>query len=239
MGILTMVRHGQARAFEKDSDRLTETGEQQARILARSWIDQRHTLDEVYSGTLVRQRRTAEIVESTYRDAGFDWPGIESTPEFNEYDAGGLLTVLAPELSARDTRFKKLASEFDENRNAPDRNRYFQSMFETLTTVWLSGELELDGLESWREFRSRVTTAISRIVNAEGKGKRIAVFTSGGVIGLTVQSVLASPEPKALEINWRIRNCSITDFIFSRGRVSLDSFNSTNHLESAGLITYR
>ena len=34
MSTLTVVRHGQARPFEKNSDCLSETGEQQARALA-------------------------------------------------------------------------------------------------------------------------------------------------------------------------------------------------------------
>jgi broad specificity phosphatase PhoE len=67
----------------------------------------------------------------------------------------------------------------------------------------------------------------------------VAVFTSGGVIGVTVQNVLNAPEPLALEINWRVRNCSMTEFIFSRDRLSLDSFNTIPHLDDPALRTYR
>src|SRR5215470_17458685 len=61
MGYLVLVRHGQARMFEKDSDQLSPLGEEQARMLARFWIREGLKFDEVYSGALVRQRRTAEI----------------------------------------------------------------------------------------------------------------------------------------------------------------------------------
>ena len=239
MSILTLVRHGQARAFEKDSDRLTETGEAQARALGRYWLQQELRFDEVYAGTLVRQRRTAELVESCYKEAGAAWPGIESSSDFNEYDAPGLMTILASELARRDERFRRLVADFENNRNAPDNNRYFQHMFEVLMNVWQNGEIELEGVESWGRFRQRVSGAVSRIVNAEGGGRRIAVFTSGGVIGLTVQRVLDAPDSKALEINWRVRNGSLTEILFGRGRLSLDSFNCTTHLEPEGLITYR
>ncbi|MDQ3013699.1 MAG: histidine phosphatase family protein, partial [Acidobacteriota bacterium] len=54
MGTLTFVRHGQARPFEKETDRLSEIGEQQARALGQYWLRQGVRFDEVYSGTLVR-----------------------------------------------------------------------------------------------------------------------------------------------------------------------------------------
>jgi hypothetical protein len=40
----------------------------------------------------------------------------------------------------------------------------------------------------------------------------------------------------AMELNWRIRNCSLTELIFTRSRVSLDVFNATPHLEE---VTFR
>jgi hypothetical protein len=54
-----------------------------------------------------------------------------------------------------------------------------------------------------------------------------------------VQNVLNAPERSALEINWRVRNCSLTEFTFSRDRVSLDSFNAIPHLDDPALQTYR
>ena len=84
-----------------------------------------------------------------------------------------------------------------------------------MTSVWLGGEFEVEGVESWRSFQSRVRAAIKRITSAEGRGRRVAVFTSGRVIGLAVQNVLNAPERSALEINWRVRNCSLTEFTFS------------------------
>ena len=51
-----------------------------------------------------------------------------------------------------------------------------------------------------------------------------------------MQTVLRAPEPMAIELNWRIRNCSLTEFLFSGDRVSLDAFNATPHL---GEVTYR
>ena len=59
----------------------------------------------------------------------------------------------------------------------------------------------------------------------------MVVFTSGGVIGVAVQIALGTPDPSGLEINWRVRNSSLTEFLFSGERLSLDSFNTLPHLD--------
>jgi broad specificity phosphatase PhoE len=239
MGFLTLVRHGQAHSFEKDSDRLSETGEEQARALGRFWIRRGTVFNEVYSGTLVRQRRTAEITGKCFIEAGLNWPEIQMMPELNEYDSDGMINRLVPAMAERDASFRQLLAAFEQNKNTPERNRNFQKMFEVVTSAWLRGEFEVDGVESCASFRSRVRGTIQRIVGAEGSGRQIAVFTSGGVIGLTVQTTLDAPDDKALEINWRVRNCSLTEFVFSKDRLSLDSFNTTPHLDDPALWTYR
>jgi broad specificity phosphatase PhoE len=239
MGYLVLIRHGQARSFEKDGDRLSPLGEDQSRALAKFWIRQGVNFDEVYSGELVRQRRTAEIAGECYVQSGLDWPQLQTTPELNEYDSIGIINNLIPSLAGRDAAFKALAEAFERNRDTPERNRHFQKMFEAVTSVWLGGQFEVEGVESWRSFQSRVRAAIKRIISADGRGRRVAVFTSGGVIGLTVQNVLNAPERLALEINWRVRNCSMTEFTFSRDRISLDSFNTIPHLDDSDLRTYR
>ncbi|MFN0085834.1 MAG: histidine phosphatase family protein [Blastocatellia bacterium] len=239
MGYLVLVRHGQAQTFEKESDRLTPLGEEQAAALGRFWHRRGAAFDEVYSGTLVRQRRTAEITGDCHAEAGASWPAPQMTPALNEYDSKGILTRLLPALAERDASFRELLAAFEENRHAPDRNRHFQKMFEAVTAVWMRGELPVDGVEPWPAFRDRVRGFLQTVMHAEGGGRRVAVFTSGGVIGLAVQTVLGAPDHQALEINWRVRNASLTEFVFGRGRVSFDSFNSIPHLDEERLRTFR
>ncbi|HQR31432.1 MAG TPA: histidine phosphatase family protein [Blastocatellia bacterium] len=239
MGTLTFVRHGQARAFEKDSDQLSPLGEEQARLLGRYWVSKGVSFNEIYSGTLVRQQRTAEIVGQCFLEAGMNWPERQATPDLNEYDADGISRKLIPAFAERDEKFRGLLAEFEAHKHSPDRNRYFQRMFEVVTQLWLSGELEVDGFESWTSFRTRVRRALKQITSAEGSGRRVAVFTSGGVIGATVQTVLDAPEQQALQINWRVKNCSLTEFTFGSGRISMDTFNSLPHLDDMALQTFR
>ncbi|MAC91942.1 MAG: hypothetical protein CMO99_05305 [Woeseiaceae bacterium] len=70
------------------------------------------------------------------------------------------------------------------------------------------------------------------------KGELIGVFSSGGPIGVSVQTALEAPDMKAAELNWRIYNCSVTKFSFNENRFTLDQFNDTSYL-SEELLTYR
>jgi broad specificity phosphatase PhoE len=80
---------------------------------------------------------------------------------------------------------------------------------------------------------------LRRITGRPGTGRRVAAFTSGGPIAVTVQTVLGAPDRAAIELNWRIRNCSLTQLIFSGSRMSLDSFNTIPHLQDPQLWSYR
>jgi broad specificity phosphatase PhoE len=239
MSTVVLIRHGQARSFEAHSDRLSAVGEQQARTLGEYWAGRGAAFDEVYSGTLERQRRSAELVGEAYTARGGQWPALRIEAGLDEYDAGGMLGRLAPALAAREPQFRALLEAFERMRETPERNRHFQRMFEQLVAAWLEGSVLVEGVESWRQFSARVRAALQRILRAEGSGRRIAVFTSGGVIGLAVQTALHAPDRVALELNWRVRNCSLTEFTFGRGRVSLDSFNALPHLHAGELQTYR
>jgi len=208
MSTLVLIRHAQARAFEANSDRLSDIGEQQAVRLGGFWRERRVSFDEVYSGTFERHIRTAEL-------AGFN--GFERCAAFNEYDAHGILRANPDFQPATD-------------------NRQLQKLFDATMPLWIAGTLDAPGIETWTQFRERVLGGFRKIVKADRPSRRVAVFTSGGPIGVWVQTVLQAPEPMAIEINWRIRNCSLTETLFTKDRVSLDTFNATPHLTE---VTFR
>src|SRR5262245_66588007 len=123
MGYLVLIRHGQARSFEKDGDQLSPLGEEQARALARYWIRQGVIFDEVYSGALVRQRRTAEIVGECFVQSSLNWPQLQTMPELNEYDSIGIVNNLIPSLAEREDALRELAEALGRERGVPVRNR--------------------------------------------------------------------------------------------------------------------
>jgi broad specificity phosphatase PhoE len=134
-----------------------------------------------------------------------------------------------PALAASDADFAKLVDAFRAEMGGPDRNRRFQRMFEVLMDAWEQGTIADDAVEPFDRFAERVRSALESITSSGGRGT-IAVFTSGGPIGACVQTVLDAPRRAALRLNWRVKNASMTELIFSRGRISLESFNSAGHL---------
>jgi len=208
MSTLVLVRHAQSTTFESNSDRLSAAGEQQAICLGQYWRAQDVRFDEVYTGSMQRHIRTAEL-------SGFS--GFTAKPEFNEYDAQGILRANSQYAPAED-------------------NRQLQKQFETMMPLWIAGKLESPGVESWTAFHERVRRGLEAIIESDAPSRRVVVFTSGGPIGVAVQTVLQAPEHIAIEVNWRIKNCSLTEFVFTRGRISLDTFNATPHLRE---VTFR
>lgn len=223
MSRLTLVRHGQAQSFNKDNA-LTPLGEAQAARVACWWLKHGVTFDEVHCGTLARQKRTEEIVAETFRSACRPWPEAERNPAWNEYDAGGVLGCDDPRLA--------------ELKAAADAPRGFHRLLETAMGLWMAGEIAGNSIEPWTAFRDRVCGALARLM-AGAPNRRVAVFTSGGVIGFAVHRAMQSPERTFLDVNWRIRNASLTEFLFDRDRLTLDAFNRIGHLEDEALWSYR
>jgi broad specificity phosphatase PhoE len=237
MSVLTLVRHAQASFHADNYDELSALGRQQARLLGEFWARRQTDFDEVYSGPRVRHRQTAEIVGAACTAAGRTWPEPVVLAELDEYDLGGLVHKLAPDLSQRDAGFAELLAGYRRSETGPARVKSFWKMFQALTAHWAATPDAVDGVEPFPAFRDRVARGLSRVM--EGRpGRRVALFTSGGVIGTSVRLALAAPDRAALEVNWRVRNCSLTEFVFTAGRLSLDSFNALPHLEDAALWTY-
>lgn len=240
MSKLVLVRHGQASFFADDYDKLSEMGERQARALAEHWLRTGEAFDEVYTGTLERQRRTAEVVGEAFTDAGQPWPKADVLPGLDEYPADDIMEHLLPRLAEHNQHVRQLQQDFETAESGVEKYRTFHRLLAAVMDEWIEGAYAGNGLMPWAAFRDGVRDAVRAIMNKEGSGRRVAVFSSGGVIGVSVQSVMQAPDRMAAELNWRIHNCSLTEFTFSGPRVSLDCFNAVPHLlHEPELLTYR
>jgi broad specificity phosphatase PhoE len=240
MSELVLVRHGQASFFSENYDALSTLGEEQSRRLGECWGLHASAWDEVYVGPRVRQRQTAQLTGESYRiAAGLSWPEPVVLPELDEYDLPGLLDRMAPALAREDPMFEDLWIALHESAGERERTARFQRMFESLLHHWQIGSMAADVAESWLAFRDRVRRGLERMTQSPGRGRNIVAFTSGGVIGTMTGFALAAPDRTSLELNWRLRNASLTRLIFSNGRLSLDEFNTVPHLPNPSLWTYR
>ena len=239
MALLTLVRHGQASFLESNYDKLSERGERQARILGEYWLRTGATFDQVYYGPACRHLRTGELVAEVYRRAGAAWPDPVTLAELDEYPGIEVMRTFLPGLMERHEDIRALETQFRQAGDQSAAFRIYDKLFQRITRMWVEEELDSPDVETWRNFCARVDRGIGTIREGVRKNGRVAAFTSGGVIAATVRGALELSPKTTLELSWTSRNASYTEFLFSRDRFSLSSFNNHPHLEEEELLTYR
>ena len=236
MSTLYLIRHGQASFGTANYDQLSATGREQARHLGHYFAGLRdgggERIDRIYSGSLQRQRETADLIAGALQPAALP---ITIDPAFDEYDSDVILQTFARSLTPEQL------SEAGWPQLKTDR-RKFQLFLERAARAWVEAQIEADDMTPWRSFHGRTTVALENIMRSEGRSKTLLISTSGGVIGTVVAHVLGLSNHTGIELNWAIHNASITRLIYSADKVSLSMFNALPHLDREGLrqmITYR
>jgi broad specificity phosphatase PhoE len=236
MSSIVFVRHAQASLFEADYDQLSDLGLEQARQLGQYLARHELVFDEIYTGPRKRHRQTADEVAQQYRCPS---PETVEIIELDEHHLDQLATQFVHELAEQFPTIHELQTTFQSAVGHVERQTSFARLFEAVADLWVTDRCPLFGVESWPEFHQRVNLGISRILAGEGRGKRVLVFTSAGVIAVALRRALACPDDVALGLSWRTWNCSITEFAFSTDRFSLDRFNAMPHLDNRKHWTYR
>ena len=228
MSRILFIRHGQASFLKSDYDKLSELGHQQAEQLGRFFKSQNITIDKAYTGQLRRQKETAqgcltqlgshaEIIE----DIGYD-----------EHEGPGIVQGYYPE------KFH-MNKELDPALFERYRREFYGSYFK-LAIPWVKGELDADklkGIESWPTFKARFTKAFLKTMDGCPSGSTVAIFTSGGPVGASVGHVLGLSDEQTISLGWQVKNSSFSEFLYSKGKISLVSFNETPHLSDPQLQT--
>lgn len=232
MSQLLLIRHGQASFGAADYDRLSETGERQSRLVGRHLAALGWRPDVLVTGTLRRQRDTASALAQALDET----PAPVAEPGFDEYDADGIVAAYLPRVLAED---QALAAQRDALKT--DR-RLFQKAFEQVTRHWVLGSEPEQPLESWAAFNARVGEVLRRLHDDYPRDARIAVCSSGGPIAVAVATALEASALKTIELNWGIRNASVSELRSTRQGWRLTAFNDVAALRAAGdadLLTFR
>ncbi len=235
MATLYLIRHGQASFGADDYDKLSELGGRQAEAMGRYLAAHDIHLDAAYSGDLLRQRETASLALASQ-------PGEvphHIDPRFNEVRNDEHLEHLAPKLAQRDPRLQALLEKG--LKNSKDYQKIIQAVF----NHWVSPDCDEPAIQSWEDYSGGVRDALRDLVRAQGAGKTVAVFTSGGTIATLVAQVLGLGGEHTYKFYEPVFNCSITQLFYSGERISLSYFNDRSFLQMMGreagenLVTYR
>jgi broad specificity phosphatase PhoE len=239
MSRLFLIRHGQASFLERNYDKLSSRGEAQSRILGEYWAGLKQRFDRVYSGPRVRQRETARIAGEACKAAGLRWPEPEVLESFDEFQAETVMERCLPGLVETDAAIRRMHEEFKRAATRPEQFKTFQRMFEIVIGRWAEGRLPLPEIEPWPEFCARVQRGLAQLAANGSSGEQIAIFSSGGPVGVAMQRALGLNTEATLKTAWMVRNCAYNEFLFSAGRFTLSSYNATPHFTDPEFITYR
>jgi broad specificity phosphatase PhoE len=218
MGVLLLLRHGQASLGAADYDRLSELGLEQARLAGARIASASLAVDRVVHGALVRQRDTAIAALAT-----MNRPEVESLVDdrLDEYDHTGVLAAHTSAVSFESA--------------TPDSTHQVQSALDEAITKWAAGGDNY--AEGHAEFVGRVHDVVAEL--SAQQGCTLAV-TSGGVIAVASAHLLGLPTDQWPALARVSVNASITKIVTGRSGSNLISFNDHAHLEhDRSLITYR
>jgi len=165
--------------------------------------------------------------------------------EFDEYQADAVLRECLPQLLQVDAEIKELRRAYEESSQPGEsaqsgaRRKTFQKLFEAVITKWVAGEVAAAGIESWHDFCSRVERGLAQVVRDTPPAASAVVFTSAGTIAAAMRRALHLSDEDTLQMTWRSRNTSYSEFLASGERFTLSTFNAHPHLNGDGLLTYR
>ena len=226
MGLVLLVRHGQASFGSDDYDVLSELGWTQGRALG-AWLGSgsggSFAPATVVVGGMRRHNETATaIVEA----AGWDGVPVVVDPGWAEFDHLHVVAALpnAPVIAA-------------------DDRRGFQRVFEHATRRWASGDHDEDYLEPYTTFVARVAAALDRA--CEGAGPVVVVSSGGPIAAACAALVTAGGQDVGplLPTLWRHFNtvqvnAGVTRVLVGSTGRRLLTFNEHPHLTD-GTLSYR
>jgi len=235
MANIYLIRHAQASFGTENYDRLSVLGCRQAEVLGQYLRECEIHFDAIYSGDLERQVTTANIASGSQP---VEVPQ-QLDSRFNEVRLDEQLDLLAPEVANTHPEIHELV------RKGLKSSKDYQKAIEAVFNYWVSPQCKVTGVQSWADFSTAALAGLTDVMEAQGPGKSVGIFTSGGTIATIVSQVLGLDGEHAYKFFEPSINCSVTRLIYNSRKVSLSYFNDHSYLDLLGqqlgerLVTYR
>lgn len=216
MGILYLVRHGQASFGAADYDQLSEQGMRQGVRLGEHFAFKGIAFDAVLTGTLKRHVQTFAGIKAGMEAAGMPTlPEPSAWPGLNEYDSAALIATVHPEPLPK-----------------PSTSELYKHHFRMLRqgmVGWMAGETQPVGMPSYAAFSAGIAAVLEH-VRTHHTGN-VLLVSSGGPISTAVGQVLGTAPESTIDLNMRLRNSAVSEFIYTAQRHVLLTFNTLPHLD--------
>jgi broad specificity phosphatase PhoE len=235
MATIYLIRHGQASFGSNDYDKLSELGCRQAAVLGEYFGACGVHFNAVYSGDLSRQRETARLAIASQPSA----VPHHIDPRFNEIQNDAQLKCLLPEVLKINPSIQALVEK------GLSASKDYQKVIDAVFNYWVSPACQDPRIQSWGEFSDGARQAIADVIQEQGAGKTVGIFTSGGTLATIVAQVLGLGGEQTYQFYEPILNCSVTQLFYSKSKISLSYFNDCSFLQVLGrqrdenLLSYR
>ena len=216
MGTLYLVRHGQASFGAADYDQLSEQGQRQAVRLGEYFAFKGVSFEASLTGTLRRHGQTLDGIQQGLQAAGMPAaPAPTAWPGLNEYDSEALIATVHPEPLGKAT--------------TPELYKHHFRLLRRGLAHWMSGQGEPAGMPAYADFRAGIAAVLDH-VRTQCTGN-VLLVSSGGPISTAVGMVLGTAPETTIDLNMRIRNSAVTEFVFTPSRHVLMTYNTLPHLD--------
>lgn len=227
MATIYLFRHGQASFGAENYDKLSPLGERQASVLGEYLAGAGIKLDVAYSGGLERQKNTCRLALEGQGKSVFH----HIDERFDEVRNDEHIEKILPELVKSDPRLATLMKDAMQN------SKNYQKVIDAVFNYWVSPKCKTAGIQTWAEYSGGTKAAIEELMEKEGRGKTIGVFSSGGTIATIATQVLGLDGSFAYKFYEPIINCSITQLFYNGNKISISNFNDYSYLQKTGAIT--
>ena len=251
MTTILLARHGQASFGQENYDQLSELGAIQAQLLGQHYASTQRRIDAIFTGSLVRQRDSAQHFWSRYQSSvatehsngmpviNLNEPDSYILPQFDEFNHKDVFVKSDPAFSSRAAIVAEIAKS-----DVPDTR--LAELFDQAMQRWHGGDNDQDYIESWPTFNNRAQQALEqvrkKVVNLNlDQDSTVLVFTSGGVIAAITAQLLKQGSQTAYQLNKSLVNTGVTSITLKDQSTRLISLNEYSHLFSEGkrFVTWR
>ena len=116
-----------------------------------------------------------------------------------------------------------------EKPDTPEAYRHHFRLLRAGLTQWMNGVTSPRGMPSYEAFTAGIRAVLDQI--RKSQQGNVLLVSSGGPIATAVGQVLGITPETTIELNMRIRNSAVTEFVFNPKRHMLLTYNTLPHLD--------